>query len=234
MAHYYKNIKGAFNFEEVYDDIISISNDGDIFVEIGSWLGRSTCYMAEQIKNSGKKIEFHCIDPYIGTPGDASWNPDGYYQEFLNNMKNAKVDDIVISHKIESEEASSLFENESLKFVYIDGNHEYGFVKKDLELFYPKLKSNGVLAGHDYQYKGVNVAVDEFFENEFETNQRTNLTFIKNTWVFGSLKYNSNYQDHFIIVKYLFRYFTNLFRYFTNKVNHFISCIYDNIGRLKK
>lgn len=49
-----------------------------------------------------------------------------------------------------SEEAVDLFEDNSLDFVYIDGNHAYSFVKQDIELWWPKLKSGGILSGHDF------------------------------------------------------------------------------------
>ena len=38
---------------------------------------------------------------------------------------------------------------EKLDFVYIDGNHAYEYVKKDIGLYYPKLKKGGVIGGHD-------------------------------------------------------------------------------------
>lgn len=37
----------------------------------------------------------------------------------------------------------------NLDFVYIDGCHEPEYVKQDMELWYPKIKTNGILAGHD-------------------------------------------------------------------------------------
>jgi len=63
--------------------------------------------------------------------------------------------------------ASDLFEDSSLDFVYIDADHSYAAVKSDLEAWYPKLKTNGILSGHDYcrPFKDdVVKAVDEFFE----------------------------------------------------------------------
>lgn len=54
-----------------------------------------------------------------------------------------------------------------LDFVYIDGNHEYEYVRKDIESFYPLLKSGGIIGGHDFyngyaDHDGVINAVTEF------------------------------------------------------------------------
>ena len=48
--------------------------------------------------------------------------------------------------------------------IFIDAAHDYESVKADLNNFYPKLKSSGIFAGHDYGEKscGVGRAVDEF------------------------------------------------------------------------
>ena len=55
------------------------------------------------------------------------------------------------------------FEDNSFDFIYIDGAHDYESVKKDIELYAPKLKTFGILAGHDYEHTwpGVIKAVDE-------------------------------------------------------------------------
>jgi hypothetical protein len=52
---------------------------------------------------------------------------------------------------------------EPLDFVYVDGDHSYEQVKRDLEHYYTLVKFGGVLGGHDYPLKeGVKIAVDEF------------------------------------------------------------------------
>ena len=57
---------------------------------------------------------------------------------------------------------------DNLDFVYIDGNHQYEFVAKDIKTYYPKLKKGGVLGGHDMyngfcsEHNGVVQAVAEF------------------------------------------------------------------------
>lgn len=61
------------------------------------------------------------------------------------------------------------FDDEYFDFIYIDANHEYSSIKRDLADWYPKLKKNGLFAGHDYLTSfnknkpcGVKQAVDEF------------------------------------------------------------------------
>lgn len=62
-----------------------------------------------------------------------------------------------------------------LDFVYIDGNHDYEFVKQDIALYYPKVRNGGVIGGHNFEggFIGVVKAVMEFCE-------KNNLTFYGN------------------------------------------------------
>lgn len=68
-----------------------------------------------------------------------------------------------------SDAAAADFEDDSIDWIYIDGNHLYEYVKKDLELYFPKIKKGGLIAGDDYGeggwwQGGVKKAVDEFVE----------------------------------------------------------------------
>jgi hypothetical protein len=46
--------------------------------------------------------------------------------------------------------ASKQFEDEYFDFIYIDADHQYDAVLKDLRAWYPKLKKGGIIGGHDY------------------------------------------------------------------------------------
>lgn len=82
-----------------------------------------------------------------------------------------------VAMKMKSEDAVKQFKDEYFDFIYIDANHKYQFIKKDLELWYPKCKVGGIFAGHDYldgviksgEY-GVKTAVNEFLGNQFVCN----------------------------------------------------------------
>ena len=66
--------------------------------------------------------------------------------------------------------ADSIPDN-SLGMVYLDADHSYEGVKRDLEAWYPKVVTGGIIAGHDYlnvEGYGANRAVNEFATGRFD------------------------------------------------------------------
>lgn len=75
----------------------------------------------------------------------------------------------------------------SLDFVYIDANHHYKEVLADLKAWYPKVRSGGIVSGHDYvNYQDIEVikAVDEFCK---ENNYSIKLTTAPEDYFEGTL-----------------------------------------------
>ncbi len=75
--------------------------------------------------------------------------------------------------ELKSDEAVRIFDKESVDFVWVDGDHEYEQVKRDIVNYRPFVKPGGFIGGHDYgstSYPGVQKAVDEVFKevNLFE------------------------------------------------------------------
>jgi predicted O-methyltransferase YrrM len=66
-----------------------------------------------------------------------------------------------------SVEASKLFEDKTLDFVFIDGAHDYDSVFDDIHHWFPKVKVGGYISGDDLDWRGVNMAVYDNFENNF-------------------------------------------------------------------
>ena len=169
MEHYYKNIQGWFDYSDLYSDVVKNFNSGSHFVEVGSWKGASAVYMGVEIINSGKEIKLDCIDNWEFSDEIYTSNADinlwkiTAYNEFMENIK--PLSNVVNYHKLNSIEGSKLYEDESLDFVFIDASHEYENIKNDLIHWYPKVKFNGVIAGHDYSSE-VKPAVNEFFINK--------------------------------------------------------------------
>jgi predicted O-methyltransferase YrrM len=167
MEHFYKNIQGWCNYEEIYKKVVNIFGDNSKFVEIGCWRGQSAAYMAVEIINSNKNIEFYCVDTWKGSEElkhHKSVTQDTLYNEFLNNTKT--VSSVIKPIRLSSLEAANKFEDNFFDFIFIDASHDYENVKKDILAWYPKLKSTGIIAGHDYYpgFPGVVLAVNEVFD----------------------------------------------------------------------
>jgi predicted O-methyltransferase YrrM len=69
-------------------------------------------------------------------------------------------------HKGLSSDMFSKFDDNYFSMIFIDGSHDYKSVVDDMKLYYPKLKSGGIFAGHDYTQRDIGVikAVNEFSE----------------------------------------------------------------------
>lgn len=176
IPHYYQYIQCWFTQERFYSRMVYSCNEDRPyhFVEIGSWKGRSSCYMGVEILNSQKNIQFDCIDTWLGSEEHIDKNSphyeklleikDGLYSEFLHNIEPLK--EIVNPIRMSSVDASFRYKDESLDFVFIDGAHDYQSVKNDINHWYPKVKKGGYIAGDDFGWDGVNKAVKEFFGND--------------------------------------------------------------------
>jgi hypothetical protein len=171
MEHFYHGIPGHFNYEYVYTDTIAYtpSNTPEKYVEIGAWKGKSVCYAAVEIINSGKNITLDSVDTWEGSPGepvlmnDKSVVEGTLYDEFITNIEPVKH--IVTPVRMSSVEAAKQYADKSLFFVFIDGSHLYEAVKEDILAWLPKVKSGGFIGGHDIdqpeEFNGVRKAVDE-------------------------------------------------------------------------
>jgi len=170
MEHFYDSIEGWFDFHDIYlEQIQRVPNDGAIFVEVGCYLGRSTVFMATEIINSGKNITFITIDSFQGVdhPKMSDYFDIELYRAFHKNI--IPVKDVIIPIVGFSDTTSKLFADKSIDFVFIDANHEYEYVSRDMRAWIPKIKTDGYIGGHDYDGKhlGINKALEEVFKNNF-------------------------------------------------------------------
>ena len=173
IKHYYFSIPGWFVQEDLFTQMVLSCNDIDEyhFVEMGSWKGKSSTYMAVEILNSGKRIKFDCVDTWNGSEEHLDKNndsyeplleiPNGLYNEFLKNIHPVKS--VINPIRMSSIEASKLYKDNSLDFIFIDGAHDYKSVKEDVEHWFPKLKIGGYISGDDYAWPSVSNAVNEYF-----------------------------------------------------------------------
>jgi len=111
-------------------------------IQIGAELGVANGWYSSYLNRHHKFKEFYCID---------KWNDHHDDKERLNVIETFKNQDNVKILHMEFQEAINLFPDEYFDFIYIDGYAHTG--QNDgltLRQWYPKLKSGGIFAGHDY------------------------------------------------------------------------------------
>lgn len=137
-----------------------------IAIEIGVRAGHNAFAMLSEMNIKALFL----VDPYFPYNDGGSYQTERVQKKSMLEMLDrlAKYRKKVVWLFQKSETASELFPDKYFDYVYIDGEHSYEEVKKDLELWYPKVKVKGILAGHDYNslvaWPGVTKAVKEFTE----------------------------------------------------------------------
>jgi len=116
--------------------------------EIGVYKGNYTKVLAK----SG--LQIYGIDPWraygdVGVISQDQEELDIYYENSQRLL--APYPNVVVIRKT-SMEALKDFENKSLDFVYIDGNHHFKYITEDICEWTKKVRKGGVISGHDYYF----------------------------------------------------------------------------------
>ena len=137
--------------------------DNIVGCEIGVCHAENFCHMLEVCDNIQKLIG---IDPYIiyddygGSVGQGI--VDNFKEVTFQNLELIDAGDRADIRIMTSDDAASTIENDSLDFVFIDGNHSQEYVKNDLRNYYDKVKVGGIFAGHDYSLPSVQSELKQF------------------------------------------------------------------------
>ena len=169
IDHYYQSLEGWFNMEEQYLELLNATPEGGIFVELGCYKGKSTSFIGVEIHKQKRDINFFAVDSFQGATNSTDENEVKAYvgisdieQTYLENV--APIGNKITTIKSLSHEASQYFDDKSVDVIFIDAGHSREAVMKDIDCWLPKIKPNGIIAGHDYTaWEGVNQAVDEKF-----------------------------------------------------------------------
>ena len=172
MINNYSDIQGWCDFEDLYDTIANTIDKDQIFVEVGVWKGRSICFLGEAIKRLSKTNKIFAVDTFLGFDNEdfhqeeVAKNNGTLFDLFLQNIKDLSLNDIITPIQKASTEAAKDFKTESIDFIFIDANHEYSEVTKDIQAWFPKLKKGGSMLGHDFWADDVKRAVLDFFNSQ--------------------------------------------------------------------
>ncbi|MDX2215799.1 MAG: class I SAM-dependent methyltransferase [Oculatellaceae cyanobacterium bins.114] len=144
------------------------------FLEIGSWEGRATCWLLDQVLThpSGS---ITCVDTFTGGPEYQEFK-EGYV-ESIEARFDANIAKTGAASKVKKIVGQSQMVLRSLPlntfdFIYIDGSHEPSDVLVDAVLCWGLLKENGILIFDDYDFPlrnpnyrtdiGINAFLDVF------------------------------------------------------------------------
>jgi beta-1,4-mannosyl-glycoprotein beta-1,4-N-acetylglucosaminyltransferase len=148
--------------------------EGATVVEVGSWKGRSSRAIADNLP-AGAKL--YCVDTFSGSSGEPDAHltakdreGDDTYMSFFHNLHDHLDSGRVIAVRMSSLHAAETMNNLRPQLIFIDGAHDYESVKADIEAWLPLLAEGGLICGHDYyaegeglHWVGVRQAVEEKF-----------------------------------------------------------------------
>jgi len=121
------------------------------FAKRGVEVGVAHGHYSARLMAANPSLELYGVDPYQ----TYSEYKDYALESTLDKLEadaHAQLDKYPTYHFVKkfSVSAAQDFEDGSLDFVYIDANHSEPFVTEDITLWHPKVRSGGVVAGHDY------------------------------------------------------------------------------------
>ncbi|MDD5242732.1 MAG: class I SAM-dependent methyltransferase [Syntrophorhabdaceae bacterium] len=128
-----------------------------VLLEIGSYIGASSCFLAAAASEIQGKVKVYCVD---------TWQNEGMFEgqrdtfdEFRKNT--AKYEEFIVILKGTSHEIANNF-YKKVDFLFIDGDHSYEGVKSDVDDWFPKLNDGGIVIFHDIGWaEGVQRVVEE-------------------------------------------------------------------------
>ena len=179
LVQSWQDIPGWFNWREGQEEAAAHFGDGDRFIEVGCYLGRSICSLADVVAGRGLEVDIVGVDTALGSgpEGKRNTNAHGHAVQhgggtmaglLHRNVLACGFADRVQLIISDSVRASRLFTDESVAWVHLDARHDYVSVCEDIDAWRPKVRRGGWLTGDDYdqwQWPGVVRAVSERLED---------------------------------------------------------------------
>lgn len=124
--------------------------------EVGVLTGKHARWMLDCNLN----LHLHLVDSYKYYEEMLKRNSD--VARYLPEMRGKLAGCNCTEHIMFSMDAVRKFKNGSLDFVYIDSNHKFDFVMQDLIEWSKKVRTGGIVSGHDYNEESVAQAVNTY------------------------------------------------------------------------
>jgi predicted O-methyltransferase YrrM len=144
--------------------------EGDV-VEVGSWQGYSTSFLASAVRDSGNGT-LYAIDHFRGNVGKEDRyrvGPEDLSDlrgNFERNMERLGLREKIVLLDMPNEAAVKHLPERKIRFLFVDGDHTREGVAKDIRLFLPLLLPGAIAVFDDFaaRFPGVAEATDELLE----------------------------------------------------------------------
>jgi len=169
---YWRQVPGWTDWGELYNEVAMTTPPGSVIVEVGVAFGRSLLYLAQKIKETGKDIQVCAVDRWTPYPEhhfiydetapvveservayECAKKHGGVFPAFIHHLNESGLADYVNVMRMDSIAAAQSFIASGIKphFVFIDAEHEYEAVKKDLDAWWAT--GPEWIGGHDFSPK---------------------------------------------------------------------------------
>jgi len=150
----FKSQQAAYGLVPLFQDLGSTIRG----VEVGLCLGVNSLMLLESCPNM---VELIGVDHYKSYTDWQSFIPqeiqDEHYELIIKNLPHLGSRFRLI--RASSTNAAATIDDQSLDFVFIDAEHTMKSVLADIDAWWPKIKENGIISGHDSNLFSVNFAV---------------------------------------------------------------------------
>lgn len=142
------------------------SEEGDV-VEVGSWQGRSTSFLARATSHSNNG-QYYAVDHFRGNVGKEHYyvvekdDLSDLKRGFLENVERIGLSASVNLLDMTNVEAAKILKEKQIRFLFIDGDHTKDGVQRDIDLFFPMLVNGAIIVFDDFSkgFPGLIEALD--------------------------------------------------------------------------
>ena len=162
------------------EGLYNLARDMDSIVEIGCWKGKSTYALA-----CGCKGRVYAVDHFMGSKEHQKEieesGKSGYpYDMFMENMRG--FDNLVVLRMSSEQAAFSDLIPAEVDMVFLDGDHSFDGVMKDLRYWDPM--AGKIICGHDFSDPEVVLAIGAYFKGSGRE-----IMLKPNTNIWGSIRW---------------------------------------------
>lgn len=158
---HWSEIEGWFQWRSGQEEAARHFPDGSCFIEVGTYLGRSLCSLAEVVEQSGKTITVIGVDNCRGNGPEGPREQDyhgaavtrgggSFAGELHRNVLECGYGNTVSLLIADSVAAARLFGDGTVDWIHLDARHDYASVQADIQAWLPKVKRGGWLSGDDF------------------------------------------------------------------------------------